>query len=148
MALLVQTYGLHLGGRGDWAARNWAKAGFADPPDTNGFATLFSCIVALDRLNAALHGRPVLFNDQDMVSISNVWIRSPDNGHPPSFSLFMSIIYQLDKVVDLYRPYPKDPVITLPVFEELVLKAGAVMEPQLILGRSQTCLLVLDIHAG
>ena len=130
----MQTHGLHLHVRRDWATRNWAAAGFADPPDTHGFAALFSCIVALDRLNAAFEGRPVLFNDHDMVFLSHVCVRPPENDDLPCFSLFMSIIYQLDRVIDLYRPYPKCPTITPPVFEELVLKAGAVHQPQQILG--------------
>ncbi len=170
VVLLVQTHGLHLGRLRLWEIRKWVSRGFENPPDLSSFVTLFSCIVSLDRLNAAYYGRPVLFNEHDLVSTKYIWggqapqnsdqstatlptdgkpthtipsdktpMRALSDSQPPAFCLYMSIVFYLDQVIELYRPNPKWQEVTPPVFEQLVLDAGAEDEPSSILGNYMVC---------
>jgi len=62
--------------------------------------TLLCCIWALDRLNAALHGRPVLMHERDMGRDLDACFQTQN----ACFRLFLRIIVLLDKVIGLYRP--------------------------------------------
>lgn len=62
--------------------------------------SLFCCIWALDRLNAAFHGRPVLMHQRDLGRNLEECI---DQQQPP-FRLFLRVIVLLDNVIDIYRP--------------------------------------------
>jgi hypothetical protein len=83
-------------------------------------ATLFCCVWALDRMNAAFHGRPVLIHERDVQRNLEQCIEQQE----PCFRLLLLVVELLDKVIRLYRPStnaPEDGVeINFPSFEELV----------------------------
>jgi hypothetical protein len=85
--------------------------------------TALCCAWAVDRLNAAIHGRPVAMHERDMGRDFNKCIESQS----PAFRLLLRVIAQLDKVIDLYRPQQKSkPIETelnCPRFEELIISA-------------------------
>jgi hypothetical protein len=62
--------------------------------------TLLCCIWALDRLNAAFHGRPVLIHERDVGRNLEECAKEQE----PCFRLFLAVIKQLDAVIQLYRP--------------------------------------------
>ena len=62
--------------------------------------SLFCCIWALERLNAAFHGRPVLMHQRDLRRNLEDYI----DHQQPCFQLFLRVIFLLDKVIDIYRP--------------------------------------------
>ncbi|KAK3321871.1 hypothetical protein B0H66DRAFT_638389 [Apodospora peruviana] len=122
-AILVSTvhsYGIHLMG----------AAGVCGSGGTNGPSRLFKCLYAIDRLLSAFYGRPIMFHNCDGLSVLK-----PDDNDAPSFKLFMSLIAQLDRVIELYRPRPTLKVceFDFPVFERLILDAKAQHEPDSIL---------------
>jgi hypothetical protein len=63
-----------------------------------------------------------------------IQVPGPDAQDAPSFRLFMSLILLLDQVVELYRPRPKVSYVDVPVFEHMVIDAGAESEPDTLLG--------------
>lgn len=84
--------------------------------------TLFCCIWALDRMNAAFHGRPVMMHERDIAQD----IEQCFGQQQPSFRLLLEVILLLDKVIALYRwSYDRDQSgvdIDFPSFEELVAR--------------------------
>jgi hypothetical protein len=84
--------------------------------------TLFCCIWALDRLNSALNGRPLLIHERDNRQDFEQCIQQQE----PCFRLFLQVVMLLDKVIGLYRPSVKPDPSALdgiyPVFEDLVEK--------------------------
>ncbi|KAJ5715899.1 uncharacterized protein N7483_013080 [Penicillium malachiteum] len=86
---------------------------------------LFWCIWALDRLNAATNGRPILIHEQD---IGEQLLRFVPE-HLPAFRLFLHICKLLDEVISQYRPRPSPsiniPRQIIPDFESLVCEAVA-----------------------
>lgn len=69
-------------------------------PDKESRGRLYSCIWVLDRLHAAIHGRPVAMHTVDMA-------RSPMDcvgKRHPAFEVVVSITMLLDEVIGLYRP--------------------------------------------
>ncbi|KAI2607828.1 hypothetical protein GGR54DRAFT_619736 [Hypoxylon sp. NC1633] len=99
--------------------------------------TLFCCLWALDRINSAFYGRACLIHERDVG-----W--NLDNciaAQAPPFRLFLMIIALLNKVIGLYRPgnrQGKETVIELPIFEQMILDAGAARI-------SSSCLASLEI---
>ncbi|KAI1763236.1 hypothetical protein GGR53DRAFT_521115 [Hypoxylon sp. FL1150] len=94
--------------------------------DTNSQATrtLFCCIWALDRINGAFYGRACLIHERDIGWNLSECIAVQD----PPFRLFLMVIELLDKVIGLYRPgnrQERDIIIELPIFEQMILDAGA-----------------------
>lgn len=86
--------------------------------------TLFCCIWALDRINGAFYGRACLIHERDVGWNLNECIAA----QAPPFRLFLMVIELLDKVIGLYRPgnrQEKDIIIELPIFEQMILDAGA-----------------------
>jgi len=86
-------------------------------------ATLLSCIWAIDRLNAAMNGRPVLMHDRDFSKDLDQCFQQ----QKPCFRLFIEVVKLLDKVIRLYRPsVGSDPFVDeiYPSFEDLVMKCG------------------------
>lgn len=87
--------------------------------------SLFCCLWALDRINGAFYGRACLIHERDVG-----WdIGGCIAAQVPSFRLFLMIVVLLDKVIGLYRPgnrQEKDIIIELPIFEQMILDAGAV----------------------
>jgi len=95
---------------------------------------MFCCVWALDRLNAAFHGRPILMHERDFGRN----LESSIEGQDHCFQLFLRIVYLLDKVVDLYRPKADDLVLgweeNFPHFEDIVNQAGALRVRTNLLG--------------
>ncbi|KAJ9660429.1 hypothetical protein H2198_002547 [Neophaeococcomyces mojaviensis] len=83
----VHSLGLHIQGRDD-------------EPQTAYNETLFCCIWAIDKMNAAFHGRPVLMHDRD---IDRSLQRSFDTQNS-AFKLLLHVVALLDRVIELYRP--------------------------------------------
>ncbi|EEA24879.1 hypothetical protein TMatcc_007978 [Talaromyces marneffei ATCC 18224] len=109
MIQLVQTLGLHIQ-RGSTYEEEYE-------------VTCFCCAWALDRLNAAIHGRSVLMHERDI----GIDVDKCFESQKPAFRLFLSIISQLDQVIDLYRPHAmsKGDAIELnhPQFDDMVVSA-------------------------
>ncbi|GAB1317780.1 Transcription factor domain-containing protein [Madurella fahalii] len=118
---LAHTHGIHL----DLLNRAHTDS---RPAADGGGSRLFRCLYALDRLLAAFAGRPVMFHNDDLIRIP-----STDEKDPPAFRLFMSLIFLLDQVIEMYRPNPKVSYIDVPVFERLAIEARAQGEPDSIL---------------
>ncbi|KAI1771080.1 hypothetical protein F4818DRAFT_221210 [Hypoxylon cercidicola] len=99
--------------------------------------SLFCCIWALDRLTGAFYGRACLIHERDVGWDLNECIAA----QTPPFRLFLMIVELLDKVIGLYRPgnrQERDIVIELPIFEQMILDAGAARV-------SSACLASLEI---
>ena len=120
LASLVHTHGVHLG--------LLTRAQAEGSPEGRG-SKLFKCLYALDRLIAAISARPVMFNNIDLIHIPR-----PDGNDPPIFRLFLSQILLLDQVFEMYRPRPNLNFIDIPVYERMVIDAGAQHEPDTLLG--------------
>ncbi|KAK0610065.1 hypothetical protein B0T17DRAFT_545821 [Bombardia bombarda] len=118
---MVHTYGIHLS-----SVVRPHRQGFRHVDESA--SRHFKCLYALDRLIAALSGRPILFHNHDL-------LMTPESNvdDAPSFKLFISLIAQLDRVIELYRPHPTVDHIDIPVFERLILEAGANHESESIL---------------
>ncbi|KAF7874346.1 hypothetical protein EAF04_003018 [Stromatinia cepivora] len=88
-------------------------------------AKLLCCVYALDRMNAAFHGRPVLLHERDMRKD----LHQCFNQQEPSFRLFLRVILLLDNVIEIYRPPNQSKHggmdIQFSAFEELVSECGA-----------------------
>lgn len=85
--------------------------------------TLYCALWALDRMNAAFHGRPCLLHDRDTDRDLDECIAAQEE---PGFRLLLSVCVMLDKVICLYRPRSKsDETVVLPVFESMIMDAGA-----------------------
>ncbi len=102
--------------------------------------TLLCCVWAIDRMNAAFHGRPVVMHERDLSQD----LESCFKQQSPCFRLFLRVIQLLDKVIDLYRPLlnsGEQPVLNLdfPAFEDVVLRCGASAVGTSALGMLLTC---------
>jgi hypothetical protein len=99
---------------------------------------IFCAVWALDRINAAVYGRPCLIHERDIGANLEDCIKR----RTPCFRLFLSIIQWLDQVIELYRPGPSAEVsgleriayIDLPVLEAMIVKADALQVPSSLLG--------------
>jgi len=100
-------------------------------PDEN-IEQLFCALWALDRLCATFYARPCLIHDRDIDRSLDDCIAE----QPPCFRLLMKIIQCLDKVITLYRPRQPFVLIDLPVFEVLMVDAGAEKLPTRLLGEN------------
>ncbi|KAK1585651.1 fungal-specific transcription factor domain-containing protein [Colletotrichum navitas] len=104
----AQTVGLHL----------------QNPParseDPAYLTRLFCCVWAMDQLNAAFHGRPVMMHERDLGRDMEACIAEQDS----CFRLFLKIIVLLGRIIDLYRPAANNTgcvvMEDLPSFESLV----------------------------
>ncbi|KAI1462936.1 uncharacterized protein F4812DRAFT_293827 [Daldinia caldariorum] len=99
--------------------------------------TLLCCLWALDRLNGAFYGRACLIHERDIGWNLDDCIAT----QAPLFRLFLMIIGLLDKVIALYRPgnrKEKEFIVELPIFEQMIVDAGAVRAPS-------SCLASLEI---
>ncbi|TQV92943.1 hypothetical protein V2A60_003735 [Cordyceps javanica] len=100
-----------------------------DAPNCDDLNNLFCAVWALDRINAAMYGRPCLLHERDIGADLEACIRK----RPPCFRLFLSVIQWLDQVVELYRPGPSEEAsgvdkvayIDLPVLEAMIVNADA-----------------------
>lgn len=103
----------------------------------NGYAVrLLCCMWALDRLNAAFHGKPVPMHEHDF----SIDMHSCIHEQAPCFQLFLRVVSVLDKVIDLYRPHngseENDLERDFPSFEYLITQSNAVQVPLRHLGKS------------
>ncbi|KAG7059088.1 fungal specific transcription factor domain-containing protein [Colletotrichum scovillei] len=109
----AQTVGLHL----------------QNPParseDPAYLTRLFCCVWAMDQLNAAFHGRPVMIHERDLGRDMVECIREQDS----CFRLFLEIVVLLGCIIDLYRPAAKNTGCVVmedfPSFDSLVEKSKA-----------------------
>ncbi|GKT40347.1 uncharacterized protein ColSpa_00528 [Colletotrichum spaethianum] len=109
----AQTVGLHL----------------QNPParseDPAYLTRLFCCVWAMDQLNAAFHGRPVMMHERDLGRDMEACIAEQDS----CFRLFLEIVVLLGCIIDLYRPAAKNTgcvvMEDLPSFDSLVERAQA-----------------------
>ncbi|KAH8647557.1 hypothetical protein BGZ60DRAFT_570332 [Tricladium varicosporioides] len=87
--------------------------------------TLLCCIWAIDRMNAAFNGRPVLIHERDLRSSLQLYFDQQE----PCFRLFIQVILLLDKVIGLYRPSSSSNELEMntfyPTFEDLVVQSEA-----------------------
>lgn len=127
---LVHAYGLHVTGSNDLKPNS---SGYT--MDKNDSEKLFACLVAMDRINAALHGRAIMFADRDISPDLHSRYKTPST-FEPGLHLLMLLVLELNTVIDLYRPRPAVENLTIPVFEALVLQARAENESQFVLGTS------------
>lgn len=104
------------------------------PKQDESLTSLFWVLWSLDRLNAAINGRPVVMHDRDIgLKIDDV-IQSYD----APFRIWLRLSQHLDSVIELYRPrasassefLERD----LPSFEEIVEDSGGSGIQQSILG--------------
>ncbi|CAM1508879.1 Fc.00g026180.m01.CDS01 [Cosmosporella sp. VM-42] len=100
-----------------------------DAPNCEELENLFCAVWAIDRINAAVYGRPCLMHERDIGANLERCIRK----RPPCFRLLLSVIQWLDQVIELYRPGPsaetsdfdKIAYIDLPVLEAMIVNADA-----------------------
>ncbi|KAI9643853.1 hypothetical protein NHQ30_007204 [Ciborinia camelliae] len=85
---------------------------------------LLCCVYALDRMNAAFHGRPVLMHERDLRKDLHQCFRQQE----PPFRLFLQVILLLDNVIEIYRPLNQSEHggmdVEFPAFEDLVSECG------------------------
>ncbi|KAJ3945927.1 uncharacterized protein N0V96_004275 [Colletotrichum fioriniae] len=120
----AQTVGLHL----------------QNPParseDPAYLTRLFCCVWAMDQLNAAFHGRPVMIHERDLGRDMVECIREQDS----CFRLFLEIVVLLGCIIDLYRPAAKNTGCVVmedfPSFDNLVERAQALGVESRLLGIS------------
>jgi hypothetical protein len=117
----AQTLGLHLPTR-------------AGRENIEPYSRIFCCIWALDRLNAAFHGRPVTMHERDF----GRGLDSSINAQDGCFQLFLRTTLLLDKVIDLYRPKEdgseSDWGPDFPDFESVIQDADALRVKHNLLG--------------
>ncbi|KAL1968735.1 hypothetical protein VTN77DRAFT_1561 [Rasamsonia byssochlamydoides] len=98
---------------------------------------LFCCVWALDRLNAAFHGRPVLMHERDFDRDLETCFSEQE----PCFQLFLRTVLLLDKVIGLYRP-EKEPIVPwehdFPLFGDLVETSNALSVKSRLLATIET----------
>ncbi|KAF2651394.1 hypothetical protein K491DRAFT_719881 [Lophiostoma macrostomum CBS 122681] len=91
--------------------------------------TAFCCAWALDRLNAAIHGRPVIIHERDIGRD----LEKCFDAQQPIFRALLRIVAQLDKVIALYRPNADTSASRtldgLTTFEEIVVGSGGLKLP-------------------
>lgn len=109
MIQLVHTLGLHI------------QRGAAHEEEYE--VTCLCCAWALDRLNAAIHGRPVLMHERDIGMDLDKCFKV----QKPAFRLLLAVISQLDQVIDLYRPHSTSKGTAIesnyPQFDDMVVSA-------------------------
>lgn len=109
-----------------------------DAPNCDDLNNLFCSVWALDRINAAIYGRPCLIHERDIGADLDACIKK----RPPCFRLFLFVIQWLDQVVELYRPGPsaeasgidKIAYIDLPVLEAMIVEADALKVSSSLIG--------------
>jgi Fungal specific transcription factor domain len=97
----------------------------ANRKDSDSMTRLFCCVWAVDRLNAAFHGRPVLMHERDFGRDLKACFAQQES----CFQLFLRTVLLLDQVIDLYRPISGDSSVSwegsFPAFEDLLHISGA-----------------------
>lgn len=105
--------------------------------------TLFCSVWALDRLNGAFHGRPLLMHERDIGRDMKQCFQR----QVPLFRLLLRIVQILDQIIALYRPKHRDaPSIApaeIPDFEDIILESGAGREDSSLLGMADSSLILI-----
>lgn len=103
--------------------------------------SLFCALSALDRMNAAFHGRPCLLHHRDTDRETGEAIARQKQA---AFRLFLGVCTKLDRVIHLYRPR-NDGVETveMPIFESLIIDAGAEKLPSRLICKRRTALVFI-----
>lgn len=105
--------------------------------------TLLCCVWAVDRTNAAFHGRPVLMHERDI----RIDLEQCFEHQEPTFRLFLRVIMLLDKVIALYRPSGNpDLDQNFTSFEDIVISCGASHIGSSSLGMLKICFHISDIE--
>lgn len=116
----AQSIGLHVGG---------SKEG-------SHVVSLFCCVWALDRINAALNGRPVLMHERDF----GRHLTTCFGAQQPIFQLLLRVVMVLDDVIQAYRPSTGHQIgdwnPTLPSFEELMTACDSLTGNTSLLGKA------------
>ena len=124
---LAQTVGLHLG-RGRRESSQESKS------RSKCLVSLFWALWSLDRINAAVNGRPVMMHERD------IGLRAEDSWgcFEAPFRVWLRLAQGLDRVIGLYRPAAVSvggcSEDSFPGFEDLVEQCGAWGIEQNILG--------------
>lgn len=113
-----------------------------DAPNCDDLNNLFCAVWAIDRINAAIYGRPCLIHERDIGPNFDGVLRR----RPPCFRLLLNVVQWLDQVVELYRPGPsaeasgldKIAYIDLPVLEAMIVDADALKVPSSLIGRTMS----------
>ncbi|KAH6605827.1 hypothetical protein Trco_004980 [Trichoderma cornu-damae] len=113
-----------------------------DGPNFGDLENLFCAVWALDRINAAMYGRPCLIHERDIGADLDACIKK----RQPAFRLLLSVAQWLDKVVELYRPgtsaqvtgFDKVAYIDLPVLEAMIVDADALRVPASLIATIET----------
>lgn len=132
----VETLGLHLRGyRSVQPREGQEREGHKGRDEADDILSLFLAVWALDRINAAVYGRPCLLHERDLRQDLNESIAKQE----PCFRVFLNLVQQLDKIIHLYRPAIDVPDarkidIDVPVLEDLLVEAGATKLPSALIG--------------
>lgn len=121
----IQTLGLHL-----------LKY---ESPDCDDLENLFCAVWALDRINAAMYGRPCLIHERDIGADLESCMRK----RQPCFRLLLAVVQWLDQVIELYRPGPSAEAsglrnvayIDLPVLEAMIVNSDSLKIPSSLIGK-------------
>jgi len=96
---------------------------------------LFCYVWSVDRLHAAMQGRPVIIHERDM-SVTPV---ERSREQLPGHRVFVKIAALLDKVIALYRPNCVDteiPMAEFPLYEDILADCDGLELPSRITGRN------------
>ncbi|ETS73882.1 hypothetical protein PFICI_14828 [Pestalotiopsis fici W106-1] len=97
--------------------------------DHEDLRSLFLCTWALDRLNSAIYGRSCTVHERD---IGWDFEDSIKRQNPP-FRLLLSVVNQLEDVIDLYRPQKDKDFIDMPILEQLIIDSEATQVSETLL---------------
>jgi hypothetical protein len=134
---IVHSIGLHLQvydkmflGDGD-SNHQPGRAAQSDNCRKSDIERLFLCIYALDRMICTFYGRPILLNERDF----DKDILEYASRQTPCFRLFIHVIWELNDIIELYRPSSSstNKSNSVSVFEKLILDSGAQNEPSQLL---------------
>ncbi|KAF2152219.1 hypothetical protein K461DRAFT_256015 [Myriangium duriaei CBS 260.36] len=92
-------------------------------------AEIFCCAWCLDRIHAAIHGRPVIMHECDLARLPEDCLVLLQ----PAFRVLLSIAMLLDRVIELYRPRAKAMDLSdqeFPSFEDMLVSCDASGLPQ------------------
>jgi hypothetical protein len=106
---------------------------------------LLCCVWALDRLNAALHGRPVLMHERDMGRDLTACFQTQNI----CFRLFLRVVMLLNEVICLYRPSNDknaESSAEFPLFEGLLEDFGGSQIPTPLLGNFNPPIFLSSYH--
>lgn len=103
-------------------------------PDRDYAEIIFCCVWTIDRINAALNGRPVLMHEQDIGRSLQKCFAS----QVPAFKLLLHVVDLLDHVIRLYHPPNTETDLhrDFILFEDLIIKCEACELPIYMLSKS------------